>query len=118
MLDVPALTTFLSLLPTLGAPLGEPGSVPWLTLVTFAPLLGVFALMLMPREQDQALRTTALIFAIGAFIVSLGPMVLFDPQVPLAAGAPFTFQLMEGRSTGSRSLGSTTPWGSTASACG
>ncbi len=96
MLDAMGLTTLFSSFLALGAPLTEAGTFPWLTVVTFAPLLGVITLLLMPREQEQAARTTALIFTIGTFIISLGVMLLFDPQMTLVRGAPFTFQMAEG----------------------
>ena len=96
MLEAMGLTTLFSSFLALGAPLTEAGTFPWLSVVAFAPLLGVIALMLMPKEQDQAARTTALIFTIGTFIISLGVMVFFDPQMTLLRGAPFTFQMVEG----------------------
>ncbi|WP_162687583.1 complex I subunit 4 family protein [Bradymonas sediminis] len=79
---------------TLGTALTD-GSFPWLTVVTFAPLLGVLALMLIPKEQVGALRNTALIFSLGVFFVSLGILLNFDPNPTQSAGA-FTFQLIEG----------------------
>lgn len=79
---------------TLGAALTD-GSFPWLSVVTFAPLLGVLALLLIPREQVSALRNTALIFSILVFGLSLGILLNFDPNPTEAAGA-FTFQMMEG----------------------
>ena len=91
-----ATSLFSGLLPMLGQGLTAPGSFPWLTVVTFAPLLGVLALMLMPREQEQALRTVTLIVTMLVFLISLGPMLLFDPQAPMIAGSPFTFQMGEG----------------------
>lgn len=96
MMNAVGLTSLVSSFLTLGAPLTAPGTIPWLTVVTFAPLLGVLALMLMPKQQHQALRTTALITTIGTFIVSLSVLVLFNPQATLTAGAPFTFQMIEG----------------------
>lgn len=96
MLDAMGLTTLFSSFLALGAPLTEAGTFPWLTVVTFAPLLGVIILLLMPKEQEQAARTTALIFTIGTFIISLGIMLLFDPQMKAMLGAPFTFQMTEG----------------------
>lgn len=96
MLNAVGLTTLFSSFLALGTPLTEPGTIPWLSIVTFAPLIGVFALMLMPREQDQALRTTALISTIGTFILSLGVLLLFNPQQPLTPDAAFTFQMVEG----------------------
>jgi len=85
------MTSFL----TLGQALFE-GGFPWLTVTTFTPLIGVLALMLMPKEQHAAHRTVALIFTIVTFLVSLGIMFTFDPLVPLAPGVPFTFQMVEG----------------------
>lgn len=96
MMNAVGLTSLVSSFLTLGAPLTAPGTIPWLTVVTFAPLLGVLALMLMPKQQLQALRTTALITTIGTFVVSLSVLVLFNPQATLTAGAPFTFQMIEG----------------------
>lgn len=96
MLNAVGLTTLFSSFLALGAPLTEPGTIPWLTIVTFAPLIGVFALMLMPREQEQALRTTALLSTLGTFILSLGVLLLFNPQQPLTPDAAFTFQMVEG----------------------
>lgn len=96
MIDAVGLTSLVSSFLTLGAPLVAPGQIPWLTVVTFAPLLGVLALLWMPRQQDQALRTTALISTLVTFVLSLSVMLLFDPQTTLLAGTPFTFQMTEG----------------------
>ncbi len=79
---------------TVAQPLTESG-FPWLTVVTFAPLVGVLALMLIPSEQVGALRNTALLFTLGVFFISLGILVNFDPNAPAQAGA-FTFQITEG----------------------
>ncbi|RDV39581.1 NADH-quinone oxidoreductase subunit M [Bradymonadaceae bacterium TMQ3] len=72
------------------------GGIPWLTLTTFGPLLGILALLLIPREQVQVLRNVALLTSLGVFAVSIGILVLFDPSLPMAAGEAFTFQLTEG----------------------
>ncbi|MBA2661348.1 MAG: NADH-quinone oxidoreductase subunit M [Bradymonadaceae bacterium] len=72
------------------------GQFPWLTLTTFAPLLGVLVLMLIPREQVQALRNVALLTSLLVFAISLGIMAYFNPALPFAEGQAFTFQLTEG----------------------
>lgn len=94
MLEAIHMLSAISSTLTLGAALTD-GSFPWLTVVTFAPLLGVLALMLIPKEQVGALRNTALIFSLGVFVVSLGILLNFDPNPAQSAGA-FTFQLVEG----------------------
>jgi NADH-quinone oxidoreductase subunit M len=86
-----ALSSFL----TVGATALTDGTFPWLTVITFAPMVGVLALMLIPKEQVGALRNAALLFTLGIFVISLGVLVNFDPSAPAQAG-PFTFQLMEG----------------------
>jgi NADH-quinone oxidoreductase subunit M len=84
-------------LPTLAASAGAAGdSFPWLTVVTFAPLLGVLALMLLPREQKDAARHIALLTTLGTFLVSLGIVYYFDPSVVPESGEPFAFQLTDG----------------------
>ena len=96
MLNALGLTTLFSTFTTLAAPLTEAGTFPWLSVVTFAPLIGVLILLMMPKEQPQAARTTALIVSLGTFALSLGIMLLFDPQAELLRDAPFTFQMNEG----------------------
>lgn len=86
----------LSSLLILAADAPNPSSFPWLTVTTFGPLLGVLALMLLPREQKDLLRTTAFLCSIGVFAVSLGILFNFDPGIAQTAGEPFTFQLTEG----------------------
>ncbi len=86
------LTTIM----TLAAGLTPSGTFPWLSVVTFGPLIGVLALLLMPREQEHALRTVALITTLVVFAISFGVMGFFDPQTLMASGQAFTFQLQEG----------------------
>ncbi|MEM8773062.1 MAG: NADH-quinone oxidoreductase subunit M [Pseudomonadota bacterium] len=70
---------------------------PWLTLLTFAPLVGAFCIMLrrmiaktdetgaiVEKEQaqvDNVAKWVALAFTVGAFLVSLGVYALYDPSV-------------------------------------
>ena len=53
-----------------------------LTLVTFFPLLGVAALLLLPGKRPAALRWTALVTSIVTFGISLGVLARFDPGEP------------------------------------
>ena len=80
----------------LAATLTENGTFPWLTVVTFGPMLGVLALLLMPKQQKAALRTVALITSLLVFGISIGVMGFFDPSATAEAGAAFTFQMSEG----------------------
>ncbi len=71
------------------------GSMPWLTLTTFAPLVGILLLLFIPKEQINVLRNVALIASLGTFALSVGIMVNFNPAVAAAAGDAFTFQMVE-----------------------
>ena len=81
-------------------------------------MIGVLALMLMPKEQVGALRNTAFFFSIGTFVVSLGILLNFDPAAAQTAGEAFTFQLTEGPVNWIESVGIHYAWASTASASG
>jgi NADH-quinone oxidoreductase subunit M len=94
----------LASLTLLGAPLVPDGGIPWLTLVTFAPLLGAIALLFVPKEQDGVHRNGALVVSILTFAMSLAILLGFDPGAPAAPG-PFTFQLTEGPIPWVESLG-------------
>ena len=70
---------------------------PWLSLITFTPLVGALCIMLrrmMSRvgddgaiaasesaQVDNVARWVALIFTGGAFLVSLGVYALYDPSI-------------------------------------
>ena len=49
-----------------------------LTLVTFAPLLGVLVILFLPRERRNAIRTVALIASLLAFVLSILMLLQFD----------------------------------------
>ena len=86
-------TLFHSLI---GTALTEGGGVPWLTVVTFAPLLGALALLFVPAAQKGVHRNTALFVSLGTFVLSLSVLFGFDAATPAVEGAPFTFQMTEG----------------------
>jgi NADH-quinone oxidoreductase subunit M len=62
--------------------------MPWLTLVLFSPLIGVPALLFIPKLRDDVARGLALVVAVATFIISLGMLGAFD-------GARAGFQLVE-----------------------
>lgn len=91
-----APTAILGTMTTLGATLPSASAFPWLTVITFGPLIGILALMLIPREQTDLIRNTALLCTIGVFLVSLGVLVHFDPSVVAETGQIFAFQMTDG----------------------
>ncbi len=105
MLQLTHIFSALAANPMLAALGAGQGGIPWLTLTTFAPLLGVLVLMLMPREQTQALRHVALLTSLMTFAISLGIMVFFNPALPFNEGQAFTFQLNDGPYPWIESLG-------------
>ncbi len=60
-----------------------------LTLVTFAPLLGAAALLLVKPEQKNALRWVALITALVTFGISLGLLAIFNPADAIRIDLPW-----------------------------
>jgi NADH-quinone oxidoreductase subunit M len=63
-----------------------------LTLLTFFPLLGVLALLLISSENKNALRWTALITSLVTFMLSIWVLALFkasDPDLQLVTRAPW-----------------------------
>ncbi len=93
MVEMLNMVSLLSSQPLL-AQVGGEGGVPWLTLTTFGPLLGILALLFIPREQTEAIRNTAMLTTLLVFAISLGIMLNFDPSVAWDQGA-FTFQMTE-----------------------
>jgi NADH-quinone oxidoreductase subunit M len=53
-------------------------SLPWLSLVTFLPLVGVLVIALLPRTNLRAIRGTALVIALATWVVSLAILLGFD----------------------------------------
>ena len=56
-------------------------ALPLLSVVTFVPLLGAIVIALLPRERLRAIRLTALITALGAWVASLAVLAGFDVSV-------------------------------------
>lgn len=51
--------------------------MPWLTITTFLPLVGVVLLLIAPRMQDRSARGLALLVTFATFLGSLGILVSF-----------------------------------------
>ena len=63
-----------------------------LTVVTFAPLVGVVVLLFMRPEQKNAIRWVALITSLATFVLSLVMLGQFNSQAPglqLEVSAPW-----------------------------
>ncbi|MEX0787404.1 MAG: NADH-quinone oxidoreductase subunit M [Anaerolineales bacterium] len=54
----------------------------WLSLVTFTPLLGVLAVLLIPKTRPNAIRWAALAASLGTFLLSLVVLARFDAANP------------------------------------
>jgi NADH-quinone oxidoreductase subunit M len=55
--------------------------MPWLTVTTFLPLVGVVFLLVRPRIADDVARGVALVVSTATFLVSLGMLGRFDGSV-------------------------------------
>jgi NADH-quinone oxidoreductase subunit M len=63
--------------------------LPWLTIVTFLPLVGAIVIAFLPRDAVGATRAIALGTALAAWVVSLLLLVGVDGRV--AGGSEFSF---------------------------
>jgi NADH-quinone oxidoreductase subunit M len=54
---------------------------PWLSVVTFAPLIGAAVLAVMPRGRDALYRWVALVASVLTFVVALGMLGAYDKGV-------------------------------------
>jgi NADH-quinone oxidoreductase subunit M len=64
--------------------------IPWLTMITFLPLVGIPVLLLLRREESEVMKRVALGASAATFIVSLGLLVGFSPGM---AGPQFAERL-------------------------
>jgi NADH-quinone oxidoreductase subunit M len=69
------------------------GDFPILSVITFLPLAGALAIALIPRRYAGAIRATALVFALAAWVVSLWLLVGYLPGRD--TGAAMSFQYVE-----------------------
>ena len=84
-----------------------------LSIILFTPLIGAFVLLFVPKENKDAIRWIANLFALAGFLISL-------PLVPMFWALRFDttqqFKFLEAqRTTGSPRLAPATTWALTAS---
>ena len=65
---------------------------PYLSVLTFLPMLGALVIFFIPHISQGAARTIALISAIGSLVVSVLMAARFDPHAPFEAGVTVPFQ--------------------------
>jgi NADH-quinone oxidoreductase subunit M len=65
---------------------------PYLSALTFLPMLGALVIFFIPRITQGAARSIALLTALGSLLVSLVVLFRFDPQAPFEAGVTVPFQ--------------------------
>src|ERR1700690_807128 len=63
-----------------------------LSIILFTPLIGAFVLLFVPKENKNAVRWIAKIFALGGFLISI-PLV---PMFWATLGDPHQFKFLEG----------------------
>jgi len=75
---------------------------PYLSVLTFLPMLGALIIFFIPRVSQQMARSIALLSALGSLVVSILMAVRFDPQAPFEAGitVPFQERIEWGREVG------------------
>jgi NADH-quinone oxidoreductase subunit M len=65
---------------------------PYLSAMTFLPMLGALVIFFIPHISQAAARTIALIAALGSLVISLVVLFGFDPNAPFEAGVTVPFQ--------------------------
>lgn len=65
---------------------------PFLSVLTFLPMLGALIIFFIPRVSQQMARSIALLSALGSLVVSILMAARFDPQAPFEAGVTVPFQ--------------------------
>jgi NADH-quinone oxidoreductase subunit M len=71
------------------------GSFPILSVITFLPLVGAVAVAIIPKSRLNAIRWTALAFALATWATSLLLLVGFLPHRAVIAGPAGAFQYVE-----------------------
>jgi len=66
-------------------------SFPYLTIITWLPLLGGIVVLVLPRARESVARWTALGFSLAAFLIAFMMWMRFDPS----AGGPDRLQFVE-----------------------
>ncbi len=65
---------------------------PYLSVLTFLPMVGALIIFFIPHISQAAARAIALLASLGSLLVSLVVLVRFDPQAPFQAGVDVPFQ--------------------------
>src|SRR5919107_2156169 len=65
---------------------------PYLSAMTFLPMLGALVIFFIPRITQQAARSIALVTAVASLVISVVVLARFDPQAPFEAGVIVPFQ--------------------------
>ncbi|MBA3469023.1 MAG: NADH-quinone oxidoreductase subunit M [Herpetosiphonaceae bacterium] len=68
-----------------------PTNIPYLSLIWLLPLIGALIIMFIPREQKNAMRWTAAIFAGASFFVALLVFFGYNPDAPGYLGTKMQF---------------------------
>ncbi|HEY1015061.1 MAG TPA: proton-conducting transporter membrane subunit, partial [Herpetosiphonaceae bacterium] len=59
-----------------------PAGIPYLSLIWLMPLIGALVIMFLPREQKEAMRWTAAVFAGLSFALAIAVFFAYDPAAP------------------------------------
>ncbi len=68
------------------------GNFPLLSAIAYLPLLGALIIFFTPRVSQEMARRTALLAALGSFVLSVILLIAFDPNDPFQADQPVPFQ--------------------------
>ena len=65
---------------------------PYLSVLTFLPMVGALVILFIPHISQSTARTVALISALGSLLVSVLAFMRFDPNAPFDASGPVPLQ--------------------------
>ncbi|MCC7023921.1 MAG: NADH-quinone oxidoreductase subunit M, partial [Thermomicrobiales bacterium] len=65
---------------------------PYLSVLTFLPLVGALIIFFIPHISQQAARSIALLGTLGSLVVSILMAMRFDPHAPFDASSIVPFQ--------------------------
>lgn len=65
---------------------------PYLSVMTFLPLVGALIIFFTPRASQHSARTIALVTALGSLAISIVVLAGFDPQAPFSSDVTVPFQ--------------------------
>jgi NADH-quinone oxidoreductase subunit M len=65
---------------------------PYLSVLTFLPMVGALVILFIPHISQSTARTVALISALGSLLVSVLAYLQFDPNAPFNADGPVPLQ--------------------------